>query len=232
MSSDGKIQTAGGDGTYLFASTDYGQTWNNITSVPIANWESIAMSSDGKIQIAGNYSSYIYVSSDYGKTWTAKGGIGSWGGIAMSSDGKIQIATNNTGGSGKLYLSTDYGQTWAAKGSNGNWIGVAMSSDGKIMTAANSGGQLYVSYSDSVTMGNAVVANTANSTKACGSRFIVPIMNAMTGNNLANNMNALSGVDVNYTCVNCRNTTTTTNCTSSPGTNNAGYCQFNTTCFG
>ena len=65
----GKIQVVAVYGGYIYRSTDYGVTWNQVTSDAARNWYSVAMSSDGKYQTAVIYGGYIYRSTDYGVTW-------------------------------------------------------------------------------------------------------------------------------------------------------------------
>jgi len=162
ISSDGKIQTAICYGDHIYTSYDYGTTWTARDSSRL--WADVAMSSDGKIQTAVVFTGYIYVSTDYGATWTATAtGVSTpqWYAVAMSSDGMVQTAVmTNTR---QIYVSVDYGSTWTVKASNQNWSDVAMSSDGKVQTAVTYSGFIYVSYADSVVMGNVSSVGKINS---------------------------------------------------------------------
>ncbi len=142
MSSDGKFQVAFAD-MKMYASYDYGNTWNIRDSVPFVG-HNLVISSDGKFQSAVMNIGKIYSSSDYGFTWTERDSDRSWHDIAMSSDGKFQVAVDYAG---KIYSSSDFGASWLTEEAAGTqrWIGIAMSADGKRQTAVVDKGQIYIS---------------------------------------------------------------------------------------
>ena len=159
VSSTGQYQLAsasslGATGN-LWASSDYGQTWTDISvagKVP-ANvaWYGVSVSETGQYQTAIVSGGAIYVSADYGQTWAAKASTNNWRCVSISATGQYQTAGVNIG---DIYTSADYGQTWknssTTPGSglpvNLRWNGVSVSSTGNVQTAVVFEGNLYVSY--------------------------------------------------------------------------------------
>ena len=78
----GKYQTAVDDGSYIYVSSDYGETWTQKGIA--AGWSGVAMNGTGQYQTATVSGGYIYVSSDYGNTWTQKGISANWNGVAIN----------------------------------------------------------------------------------------------------------------------------------------------------
>ena len=116
MSSSGQYQTVVtrqgfNSNGYIYTSSNYGITWNPITSV-INNWSSVCISYTGQYQMAvtavNSSGSFVFISSDYGNTWSqsyfSPGGISennSFG--AMSASGQyLTVAT-----SGKNIISSN-----------------------------------------------------------------------------------------------------------------------------
>ncbi|MDP3683535.1 MAG: hypothetical protein Q8S01_06340, partial [Ignavibacteria bacterium] len=64
---DGKYQTAGAYGGYLYRSIDYGVNWSQVGVS--AYWNGIAISSNGQYQTAVVVNGLTYRSADYGATW-------------------------------------------------------------------------------------------------------------------------------------------------------------------
>ena len=113
-SSDGSkvlaCQTISG---YVSRSTDYGNTWSNL-SPELGDYQSICSSADGtKLAFVADYG-YIYTSSDSGANWVERTGPGAreWRSIACSSDGTKLVAC--VWQHGYAYISTDSGGTWTA----------------------------------------------------------------------------------------------------------------------
>ena len=140
MSSTGQYQSAviyyGGDGGYIYTSSDYGVFWTKRTQFT-GEWHSISVSSTGQYQSAvinsGGDGTYIYTSSDYGVFWTKRTQFtGGWFSISVSSTGQYQSAVIYYGGSGAyIYFSRDYGFTWSEYASyeitEGDRFGTAVS---------------------------------------------------------------------------------------------------------
>jgi hypothetical protein len=131
-----------------------GSTFTNITTAPLAYWESVCMSDSG--QYIGLYGAFsqtgstddnrVYISNDYGATFTYKSELSSpdTSKISMSADGKYWVINDSeyfgTGTTrGKIWVSTDYGATFTDKAPNpisGNtypYYTSAISQNGKTM---------------------------------------------------------------------------------------------------
>eukprot|EP00913_Durusdinium_trenchii_P011639 g10931.t2 len=140
MSSDGNIIVSAGDTSDVdaqtwtqgsFRSTDFGATWNQISTTPMTG---IAMSANGNVIAAVTPTSNagVLVSTDGGTTWATNTPSESTTltAIAMSSDGSIMAATGY-GNNGGIWTSTDTGSTWThALSDAGVWESVSMSADG------------------------------------------------------------------------------------------------------
>jgi uncharacterized protein YkuJ len=135
MSAIGKIQLIGSFQSYLLTSSDYGNTWVEVTSVGEISVSSVSMSWDGQIQMAPVYGGKIWKSIDYGVTWIEKATVELWYSIDMSADGQIQLA-----GAANLWLSLDFGETWSeilTAGATTRWTDIAISSDGTQLIAVS-----------------------------------------------------------------------------------------------
>ena len=110
MSGDGKYMVIRGITSYI--SSDYGSTWNAITSVDLGSGyrANVAISLDGKYMVAcGNPpSTNNYFSSDYGATWTTKN-ITSAYKCAISSTGQFVLLNKYDG---RHFYSSNYGSTF------------------------------------------------------------------------------------------------------------------------
>jgi hypothetical protein len=102
------------DGTRIYAnywgssiiqvSTDFGQTWRDISNVPGYTRWAIGTSFDGTKILTGDYSGgYLYISFNSGDDWLSITSQGSrnWYDIGVSGDGTKFIGPSNTG----LYTS-------------------------------------------------------------------------------------------------------------------------------
>jgi photosystem II stability/assembly factor-like uncharacterized protein len=56
-----------GENGYVWRSTDFGATWNKITSLGQANWQGVGFGNNYALATASNH---VYRSTDYGATWT------------------------------------------------------------------------------------------------------------------------------------------------------------------
>ena len=131
-------------GNYLLMSNDYGNSWNNISSAGINNWDASGMSSTGQYLIAGADGGDIYTSSDEGGTWTDQTSLGtaSWGYVAVSGNGQYMFASNYS----TLYVSGNYGASWSPATLNGAsyiWT-ISASYTGQYATAVDPGGSVYI----------------------------------------------------------------------------------------
>lgn len=145
-SSDGSKIVAsygtGVPGSYLQRSTDFGATWQPMTSAgQRQSWGFVVSSADGAMIYAGNCFGNIVRSKDSGATWTEITHFGNkcWsdGNLSTSADGNKVVVQSE----GDLYTSEDSGNTWTRRTFNdasfpyyGN---VKMSNDGsKILATA------------------------------------------------------------------------------------------------
>jgi hypothetical protein len=91
----------------LYTSSDGGETWNPIATLPIG-WGSIVCSADGSTIVAEpvyNWVAPIYVSHDGGNSWTAQNiSRPGWYAVACSSDGGIMYAGDMYGGTYLCFL--------------------------------------------------------------------------------------------------------------------------------
>lgn len=95
----------------LFHSSDAGESWNELTTIGVKDWTSLAVSADGKKIIASVKNDFLYSSDDFGTKWNTVAGLhkASWIAVRMSTDGsKIAAVADND----SLYLSTDGGKKW------------------------------------------------------------------------------------------------------------------------
>ncbi len=109
----------------IWASSDYGQTWTNVSTLPgnaalhLQEWSQLVMNSDGSsLAVAADYGD-IWTSNDYGQTWTDRTpsgplhGIRWWDGtMTLSGNGRYLTIENGTKSSYGMWASNDYGQTW------------------------------------------------------------------------------------------------------------------------
>ncbi|HVV66868.1 MAG TPA: hypothetical protein VHB72_02210 [Candidatus Saccharimonadales bacterium] len=152
-SSDGKYLAACSWPGYIYTSSDYGATWNQLTVFGHSQWcttDDVAISADGHYQVV--VGSDTVMSDDYGATWTAaySPGYGVFEAVAMSADGKyLAAATNdyNSPGNGDIWTSSDYGHTWTDQAAPGDhqWSSIVSSSDGSRVIAAAYNGNIYTS---------------------------------------------------------------------------------------
>jgi photosystem II stability/assembly factor-like uncharacterized protein len=179
MSDDGRYQTftavsgAGTAGnpskTYPFISSDYGNTWKQITgdTSVLPYWhdnisQTVKIFGDGKTQMvvgprAGNNSGpYLFnISNDYGNTWTiftsSNNLVGSR--FDASDDYKV-MALVGLEQSAQVSITHDSGVTWFEPVIEGivGWGEISMSFDGKYILALelNSLGDLFISQDSGV----------------------------------------------------------------------------------
>ena len=130
---------------FIYQSLDFGQTWHQ-TSVPWANWWSIASSGDG---------TKLFASNDYG-IWESTNGGTSWTEpfysrvapvyLKTSANGQIVFASNFVGTNDYIFISTNYGATWASNTTlpKLTWGGIACSSNAiNVFACARNGNGIY-----------------------------------------------------------------------------------------
>lgn len=150
--------------SYIYTSTNGGNTWNNFSSTPTnLYWSAITSDSTGRYLAAaaheqGTYIGGVYTSNNYGSTWTLTSLPTNfiWNSISSNSTGQILLATatyqNPTNGG--LYLSSDYGYTWVLQNNipqNVAWFSSCIggnSTIGQSLYASVDGVGLYYSLND------------------------------------------------------------------------------------
>ena len=117
MSSDSKYQMALQINKSVYNSSDYGITWDIVTSINNDGYYSCRMSYDGKYRIISSTIDYnVYISSDYGITWNKVNIINlSDVNVGVSGDGKYMtfVTYFDSDAGGKVWRSSDYGTTWS-----------------------------------------------------------------------------------------------------------------------
>lgn len=141
------------NGQYILVSsqisTNYGLTWNYISSVGTPN--------DCKVSPTGRYmiiasNTGIYYSTNFGVTFTnwTDSGTNSWTSVAISSDGSSAVAVRGTSPA-TVWKTTNYGVSWSKIYNNPSSVAfgsIACSSDIKyILLALTQGtsGNMYLS---------------------------------------------------------------------------------------
>jgi len=166
LSASGKYQTAITDmnqnnvDTYLYVSSDFGNTWNGVQSIPKIVFTYVSLSASGQYQtVTGIFApptldappimgDFIYVSSDFGVTWTQSNSLQKiWYCVSLSASGQYQTAAgiDIPEDEGRppgdfIYVSSDFGTSWTKSNSLQNyWISVSLSASGQYQTAAGIG---------------------------------------------------------------------------------------------
>jgi hypothetical protein len=129
----------------LYLSSDYGQTWVNLSAANSfnTNWVSVDISDDGQKLVATGYGNYVYTSSNGGTTWTMRTAVsGTQVRVASSSDGNVIVATN---WGSNLRLTTDGGANWDSEPVNRYWFTPAINPSGTkaYMGIGESNGKIY-----------------------------------------------------------------------------------------
>jgi hypothetical protein len=111
-----------------------------FTSVPQAQWQSVASSADGTKLVAGSINASpfggpisigIYTSTNGGIFWTRASTLAAEG-VASSADGMQLLGTQN----GFIYISTNSGVSWKPSLSiSASWNAIASSADGTKLAA-------------------------------------------------------------------------------------------------
>ncbi len=159
-SSSGQFMIASAYDGHLYATNDYGVTWDDRTPVDstpsISQWTSLDVSTSGQKIVAVDFlgtgsQEGIFLSNDYGQTWTIPTRSYSaqyWNYAIMSADGVHLVATDM---SNHLYTSNDSGVTWAQSTFSVSYFNIAASSDGHFVLATDSSFVVNASYDYGVT---------------------------------------------------------------------------------
>jgi len=145
LSIDGQFQYAAdysGDGIY--ASYDYGKTWNIVLS-DNSPYMCIATSDDGKYIYCSTYSNYINFSNDYGQSWMSLNFNTTLSYISTSSDGSYIGLTTD---SNKILFSNNYAETFVDYNDSpflNNIYPVQISSSGQYQTSVISNYDIIIS---------------------------------------------------------------------------------------
>jgi hypothetical protein len=138
MSSDGKYGIMLSSTTTLYISSNYCNTWTQLTK-PTGNASyAVGMCGTGQYCVLPFYNGGgVWYSTNYGANWTqsnASTGI-NWGNSASNEVGDRWIMSVGNSNSG-LYYSTNYGATWTQSNITSNGWFVAMSKIGDRAIAA------------------------------------------------------------------------------------------------
>ena len=154
MSATGQFQSAVISGGLLYRSTDFGITWNPITSIGAKSWSFVSVSSTGQYQTALVNGECIYTSTNYGASWSANTSAGekSWISCSMTANAQYQMAVEGlvlvnglaTSG-GQAWYSSNYGATWNSAGLAPNsFTGVTTNGNGQFSYLVSSNGAFFV----------------------------------------------------------------------------------------
>jgi photosystem II stability/assembly factor-like uncharacterized protein len=132
ISSDGAAILAGTNGSGVYLSTNSGNSFTKISTIPNGAY-GVAMSANGtKMFAAHRDSAIVYASTDSGATWTSyANSVGTANNYAacMSGNGSVWMV-GAYGGS--VYTSTNNGSSWSTNSTLGvqNWWSCFISNDG------------------------------------------------------------------------------------------------------
>ncbi len=153
-SSSGRYLAACYRSSFIYTSSDYGDTWTRAI-LSSGAWVPITSSISGQyLATCEVVLGHVSTSSNYGASWTqVSTQMGTCGYIKSSASGRYLIA----GGEYRIpglaqriarpYISSDYGANWTQSTlpQGGRWGAVACSSSGQYMAASHDNGNLYVS---------------------------------------------------------------------------------------
>ena len=188
ISATGQYMTASANGSGVYYSLNYGQTWTQVSTATIPGASSvagIAMSASGQYQVVtATQSGYgIYYSSNYGQTFTQAASTSTilWSQVCISSSGQYVSTTPIT--SGVTYYSSNYGQTWTASSSvSGVYAGIACSASGQLQAAVIASGGIYysINYGKTWTISNITSSGSTGygAMSASGQYVIFPASNS------------------------------------------------------
>ena len=168
VSASGQYQTAAGNGTGVYYSSNYGQSWS-YTALG-GNIMDLKASASGQYQILCISGSTIHYSSNYGQTWTASNAPNAnWRSVCISASGQYASAGGASSANGPItsYYSSNYGQTWIASSFTGFNYAMACSASGQYQVngQGQNGGVLGIYYSSNYGRTFTISSNTVS--QAC-----------------------------------------------------------------
>jgi len=168
VSASGQYQTAAGNGTGVYYSSNYGQTWT-YTALS-GNIIKVTMSASGQYQILCISGSTIQYSSNYGQTWTASNAPNAnWTSVCISASGQYASGGGASSANGTItpYYSSNYGQTWTAASFTGFNFAMACSASGQYQVngQGQNGGVLGIYYSSNY--GRTFTISNNTTSQAC-----------------------------------------------------------------
>jgi len=113
VSANGMFQTAMGNTTGIWISSNYGVKWRATNISTQLSWTSVAMVAEGNIQVATT-GEYIYISRDYGNTWAKLNSVPfttNLYSVAISSNGQFISAIGYSANTTNVYYSSNGGST-------------------------------------------------------------------------------------------------------------------------
>lgn len=143
------IITATSSGYYPLGSSNFGESFANVTSLGTTrDYLCCSMSSNGAVQLYGSNPGFLYVSTDYGSSFTQRGVSNNWTTCAVSETGQRMTAILSNGEIA-VYNSSNYGVTWTKRATLiGNPVGsrqIAASNTQQYMIATLEGANSYIS---------------------------------------------------------------------------------------
>ena len=146
----------------VYMTTNYGETWESLTSpfiAPFISFSAVACNSDCQYIALTCYENALVISSNYGVTWkqitfgssTDDDNLVAVA-VAISSTGQFMTVV---GDPGPIFISSDYGTTFTkVNGTHATFCTVSMSSNGQYQLA----GSAQVSYGDDDPSGKSVIS--------------------------------------------------------------------------
>lgn len=176
VSADGQYQLSSGTfNTKPLLSTDFGATWNTISTTTTSGFQNCAVSASGQYMIAANNGQAI-LSTNYGVSWSQTS-VSQSRRVSISATGQyIAIGAGTTAFGG--WVSNDYGATFnkvTASGQRGD--GNAISGDGKYIIFTSEGAVSsghYLSYSDNYGASFSLVAYDSSIGFTCAINQVLP----------------------------------------------------------
>jgi hypothetical protein len=156
-SADGRrMYVVGGDLTGVYASSDAGVTWSQVSGNQLSGyWSYVACSANGQIVFAEPTSGYVQESTNGGATWASSGQAATGGFISCTAGGTLLPSSEACSGngtyrarvsSGSVSFSTNSGSSWTTISTAPSSVFcLAVSSDCNRMVAGVSNGLLYAS---------------------------------------------------------------------------------------
>ena len=154
----GRIYAVGNDLTGVYASSDSGSTWAQVSGTQLAGtWSSVACSANGQIVYAQPTSGTIQKSITGGATWSSTGTSATSAAIACTADGSTLFTGNIAcSGNGKYLAELVSGVIYISTNGAGSWNPIAVapaasvtclgaSSDCTRLVAGVNNGLLYAS---------------------------------------------------------------------------------------